>query len=152
MNPFLGIIAMVVVGYLTGRYFEKRHYKSLLRREKELLHIPVVTGEWRSQLKEGDEGQLCEGNVVIASDYFKTFASSLRNIFGGRMQAYESLLDRGRREAILRLKEQAAQWNADKVINLRLETATLGNASGNQGLPSVEVFAYGTAVRSKGHG
>ncbi|MFT6733724.1 MAG: hypothetical protein ACJAS9_001914 [Polaribacter sp.] len=39
-------------------------------------------------------------------DYFKRFLAGLRNIFGGRVVTYESLVDRARREAILRMKEK----------------------------------------------
>jgi uncharacterized protein YbjQ (UPF0145 family) len=71
----------------------------------------------------------------------------LRNIFGGRVKAYESLVDRARREAILRMKEQARAGGAQMVVNLRLETATIGrSANRKKRIGSVEAMAYGTAV------
>jgi uncharacterized protein YbjQ (UPF0145 family) len=69
----------------------------------------------------------------------------LRSIVGGRVTAYETLLDRARREAILRMKQEAKAMNADRIFNIKLETASISkNASGNIG--SVEVLAYGTAL------
>jgi uncharacterized protein YbjQ (UPF0145 family) len=59
--------------------------------------------------------------------------------------SYETLIDRGRREAILRMKEQTP--DADIIINTRIETSVIG-ATANQknAVGSIEVFAYGTAI------
>ena len=48
---------------------------------------------------EAASGTLVMGEVVIASDYFKTFVASLRNIVGGEVKAYQTMLSRARREA-----------------------------------------------------
>ena len=80
--------------------------------------------------------------MVIASDYFKTFTAGLINIFGGRVTPFESLVDRARREALLRMKEQASQTGASIVFNVKLETTRI--ATGRLG--AVEVLAYGTAL------
>lgn len=91
--------------------------------------------------------QLVSGSVVISIDFFKKFVAGLRSLFGGRLKAYESLLDRARREAILRMKESALQNNARVIINVRIETASINKNSGRrQGVGSVEVVAYGTAI------
>ena len=66
-----------------------------------------------------ENAELVTGSVVISVDYFKRFVSFLRDIFGGRVGAYESLIDRARREAILRMKENAK--GADIILNLKLK-------------------------------
>jgi uncharacterized protein YbjQ (UPF0145 family) len=49
---------------------------------------------------------------------------------------------------MLRMKEQGIAWGATQILNVRLETATIGGRSGNNnGLGSIEVIAYGTGVR-----
>jgi uncharacterized protein YbjQ (UPF0145 family) len=83
------------------------------------------------------------GHVVISIDYFKRFLAGLRNIFGGEVSSYETILDRARREAILRMKEAAKE--ADIIINLRIETSTIAKSSKNQ-VGCSEVLAYGTAI------
>ena len=91
--------------------------------------------------------QLVSGNVVISIDFFKKFVAGLRSLFGGRLQSYESLLDRARREAILRMKESALEIGAKVIINVRIETASISKSSSrNNGIGSVEVVAYGTAL------
>jgi len=83
------------------------------------------------------------GSVVISIDYFKKAASALRALVGGPVKSYETLLDRAKREAILRLKESCP--GADEIVNLRLETMPLAGSQRNQ-VTSVEVLAYGTAI------
>jgi uncharacterized protein YbjQ (UPF0145 family) len=90
---------------------------------------------------------LVHGSAVISIDYFKRLLATLRNIVGGNVKSYESLVDRARREAILRMKEQALAKGARMIVNLRLETSTIGNSANRKGsIGSVEVIAYGTAV------
>lgn len=138
---------MLIVTYLTGRAIEKRHYVSILKREKELLGIPVLTGKWEDLIQDNEEGKLLTGSVVIGSSYFKTFAFNLRNLLGGRVKSYEDLLDRGRRESLLRLKEKAKSWGADRVVNLRYETTSIGGNEKGGSLPCAEIFVYGTAIK-----
>ena len=142
-------LVLLILGYLMGSYFEKRHYKSIRQREQQTRHIPLVTFGAKQHLPETDDAQLFVGSVVVSIDYFKRISAALRNLVGGRITVYESLLDRGRREAMLRMKEQGIAWGATQILNVRLETATIGGRSGNNnGLGSIEVIAYGTGVRS----
>ena len=128
----------ILVGLIFGRRAERKHFESLREREARLLHIPVFA---ESTLPpNGEEVKLVMGNVVIANDRFKAFIGSLQNFLGGRLTVFESLLDRARREAIIRVKEEASAWGATKIIHMRIETATVDK----QG---VEAFATATAVR-----
>jgi uncharacterized protein YbjQ (UPF0145 family) len=86
------------------------------------------------------------GSVVVSSDYFKTFVAGLLKLVGGRIGVYETLLERGRREALLRMEEAALAWGAERVVNVRIQTAELGGNNG-QGIVALEVIAYGTGVR-----
>lgn len=138
----------MVVGYFFGSLAEKRHYKSIKERERQTLHFPMMNYGAKQKIPDANDSGLFVGSVVVSADYFKMFASSLRNLVGGRVVVYESILDRGRREAILRMKEQAIAWGASQVVNVRLETASIGKqASGGKGLFAVEVIAYGTGLK-----
>jgi uncharacterized protein YbjQ (UPF0145 family) len=66
----------------------------------------------------------------------------LRNLVGGRFRSYETLMERARREAVLRLKEDARRKGAKLVVCLRFETTTITGGWA----PSMEVMAYGTAL------
>lgn len=135
-------VLLLVLGYGFGQLNERRHYKSLIRRERELAQIPAIASR-HLPLDVLYQHRLVSGSVVIASDYFKSFVASLVNIFGGRVRAFETLLDRGRREALLRMKEQAQDAQAELVFNVKYETARIGRNS-------IEVLCYGTALCQHG--
>ncbi|ETR65232.1 MAG: hypothetical protein OMM_14590 [Candidatus Magnetoglobus multicellularis str. Araruama] len=94
------------------------------------------------------KAKLVVGSVVIASDYFKRLLAGLRNIFGGQVNAYETLIDRARREAILRMKSQAE--GAAIILNMRIETTNISRRQSrtrrNSSSASIEAIAYGTAL------
>jgi len=140
-------VLLVGVGYFAGSAAERKHYASIIRREKETLAFQVVTAEARFAPGRVKESFMVSGSVVISIDYFKRLLGNLRNLFGGRVKAYESLLDRARREAVLRMKEEAQARGGEMITNLRMETSTLTGAANQRGqIGSVEVIAYGTAV------
>ena len=147
---FANIIFFLVLltgGYIIGSFVEKRHYKSIYQREKETLKMQVMTAEPKLPEERIKKVFLVSGNAVISIDYFKRLLAQLRNIFGGRVKSYESLVDRARREAILRMKEQARAQGARAVVNFRLETSTIGRSANNKKtVGSVEAIAYGTAI------
>ena len=139
-------LILVALGYGFGRYAENKHYNSIREREKifrgKMLLIPSKhpPAEFGSQ-----NSQLVVGSVVISVDYFKRLLAALRNFFGGRVKSYETLLDRARREAILRMQQQAKDLGANAVLNIKLETASISKGRKNA-IGSVEVLAYGTAM------
>ena len=145
MVNILVILILLAIGYGFGSYAEQKHYKSIRQREQATLHVPIITFGAKQPIPDAQETELFVGSVVVASDYFKTFALTLRNLIGGRVVSYESLLDRGRREALLRMKEEAIAWGASQLANVRIETSSL--SQGSQGFFSIEVIAYGTGIR-----
>lgn len=138
-------LVLLLLGYVFGQLAEKRHFRSLMLRERQFRHILCFT-EKRIPEQGPVEASLVSGNVVISIDYFKRFVAGLRNLIGGRVSAYESLLERARREAILRMKEEARKQGAKSIWNIRIETASIYKGTGNE-IGSVEVLAYGTAIR-----
>lgn len=145
MYDLIIFLVLLALGYGFGRHAESKHYKSIIQREKILNSIPAIATKILPPGRNDLNSQLVTGSVVISIDYFKRFIAGLRNIFGGRVTSYESLLDRARREAILRMKEEAKNLNAELVFNIKLETSSIHKGRGNS-IGSVEVLAYGTAL------
>lgn len=139
------LLVLLVLGYVFGRRAEAKHYKDIKRREQLLLALPTASGEELLDEVSTAHTVLVRGSVVIAVDHFKRLLAALRGFFGGEVQAYETLLDRARREAVLRMKESCP--GAAQIINLRIETSSIHR--GAQSIGSVEVLAYGTAVYSQ---
>jgi uncharacterized protein YbjQ (UPF0145 family) len=145
MIDLIVFLVLLAAGYFFGQAAEKRHYKSIIEREK-ALHNVLCSSERHLPDMGNVEGKLVSGSVVVSIDYFKRFVAGLRNLVGGRVSAYESLLDRARREAILRMKAEAQAYGARSVWNIRVETSSIyKNTQGSIG--SVEVLAYGTAIK-----
>jgi uncharacterized protein YbjQ (UPF0145 family) len=148
----IAVLVLLVVGYVTGMFLERRHFASIRAREQGLVAYPALTFDTASAREAVDAvdggAELVMGSTVVSLDYFKRFVAGLRGIFGGRIASYESLLDRGRREALLRMREDALARGFGAVINIRLETSTLARAAGNgKGVAGIEVLAFGTAVK-----
>ena len=103
----LGFVALLLlVGLVFGRAAEQRHFRDIERREAEFADI-LVFNERTPPQRPFRQAALVVGSVVVAEDYFKRMAAALKSLVGGRLTAYESLMDRGRREAILRMKAEA---------------------------------------------
>ena len=137
-------LSLIVLAFIAGDILEKRHYKSIVRREKELSRIPVLNVKRYPLDQPVEMVKFISGSVVISIDYFKRFLGKLRQIFGGEIRTYVSLVDRGRREATLRMKEKCP--DADLIVNFRIKTSSISKGRRNN-IGAVEVYAYGTAIR-----
>lgn len=142
------ILVLLLLGYFVGSHLEKKHYQSLIKRESMYRELPAIASKILPPHAENFKQVLVMGNVTISVDYFKRFLAALNNIFGGRVTSYESLLDRARREAILRMKEEAVALQTTLILNVKFETASIYKGGG-KAIGSVEVLAYGTAMVSK---
>ena len=147
---FLSFLFLLCLGYFMGTIIEKAHYRKIKAQESQYLKLPAVSSQEIEDENHILEGRLCYGSVVVSLDYFKRFLAGLRKIVGGRVKSYESLLDRGRREAILRMKKEAFEMDADIILNMRFETSGIGQfASKKSSIGCFEVLAYGTAIKLK---
>jgi uncharacterized protein YbjQ (UPF0145 family) len=148
MYDLIIFLILISLGYGFGQHAERSHFRSILLREKQFSQLLCFNERRIPEQQVPVQVQLVSGSVVISIDYFKRFVAGLRNVFGGRVTAYESLLERARREAILRMKEQAHALGAESVWNVRLETAAISQGAQQQ-VGSMEVMAYGTALIRK---
>lgn len=146
MFEFGVFFILLSVGFFVGSNAESRHYKSIVERERKSANLPIANIDIAEKGIVPSNIWLVSGSCVISVDYFKRFVANVRNFFGGRVVAYESLIDRARREALLRMKAEAR--DADLIADVRIETTSIGGeTSGQQGTISIEVIAYGTAIK-----
>ncbi len=154
MTPYLeffinfGIpLLLLIFAYFVGNAIERKHFKEIREREAKIRSFPVITFESLPEDWQVTSTELVHGSVVISLDYFKRVIAGLRGLIGGRIRTYEPLLDRARREALLRMVEDAKKRGYDAVVNVRLETSRLANARRDgQATAGVEMLAFGTAV------
>ena len=138
---FFGLLCL---GYIVGRRRESAHYRRIHDWERKFRAQPAVTGKFHESDRPIEHTALAVGSVVISVDYFKRFVAGLRALTGGEVKSFSTLLDRARREAIIRMKQSSP--NANVYVNLRLMTSTISGQSTSQSLGTVEVVAVATAI------
>lgn len=131
-------LVLVAIGWYFGTRAERGHLKSLIIDEQKYQHIQV-SSERFYEPKGVNESILVVGSVVIAQDKFKQAVAAILSLFGKNLTVYETLLDRARREAVLRAKRQANDAGCHALYGLRFEMTEV------QG--GVEILAYGVAVK-----
>lgn len=144
LASLLLVLFLLVLGFVAGKLAEWKHYGSIREREGRTLSVPAVTFKTIDDPRPVREARLAVGSVVVSADYYKRFLMAFRKIFGGEVHSYSSVIDRGRREAVLRMKESCP--DADLFLNCRLATASISNSQG-KAIGCVEVIAYATAIR-----
>ena len=85
---------------------------------------------------------LATGEVVAGINVIKDIGAGIRNLFGGRVQGYESEIIQARTEALKELEARAAAMGANAVIGIRIDFDALGSNGNNMLLVTVT----GTAV------
>ena len=141
----------ILLGLIMGRMAEKRHFESLAKRESELKGFLVSDLKgYPGEILPEKGSSLVLGEAVIATDYLKSFLAKIKRILGGELKSYESLMERARREAVVRMLQEAKFLGHNAVCNLRMDTADIGAGSTSRGMAMVVVMVSGTAysVRS----
>lgn len=141
-------LILLITGYVVGKSIEKKHFKLLISGEESNPEMILMTVEDFPDEWEVRECGVTIGSVVISLDYYKRVLSTVRAVFGGSLKEYEPLLARARREALLRMKNEAVARGYDHVVNIRLETARLASSRGDgKRTAGVEIVAYGTGLK-----
>jgi uncharacterized protein YbjQ (UPF0145 family) len=144
LNNGLQVIGVGVIGWLVATWFERQHFKDMARREIPLEPILLNTFK-KPPPCEPERTTMVVGSVVVAHDFFRTIVIAIRKLIGGNIAPYERLVQRGRREALIRMKEEAEFLGLDKVVNVRFSTSVVSGKF----LRAVEMVAYGTGVKSR---
>lgn len=134
-------VIVLAIGALTGWIIERRHLRSLAAREQQ--PAPMMT-DLRSPPAGVvvEDARLVVGEVVLGADRGKEFVSKLRNLVGGEVGSLQKLMTRARREARLRMLDEARRGGADLVLNVRIEMCEVGGKA-------ADVICYGTAARTR---
>ena len=81
------------------------------------------------------------GEAIVGANIFKDFFAGIRDIVGGRSQAYEAELAKAREIALAEMTEAAAEQGGNAVVGVDLDYEVIG-----QGGSMLMVSASGTAV------
>lgn len=81
------------------------------------------------------------GEAIIGANLFKDFMAGVRDIVGGRSEAYEKALRGARQEALREMANRAKELGADAVLAVDLDYEVIG-----KGGSMLMVTCAGTAV------
>ena len=79
------------------------------------------------------------GSTVRARNIGRDITALFRNVVGGEVSEYTSLLAQSREEALQRMKDVAVGKGANAIVGMRFMTSMVAQGS-------AEILAYGTAV------
>ena len=139
-------IVLLILGYVYGKAADRAHLQRL-KRQLDGLDEMLVTNlkSFPLHTDGGPPPELIVSEVVVATDYLKSFLASWRNLFGGEMKSYMGLLVRARLEVLVRLQFQAQQRGHNALCNVRFQTADVAGATGKRSATAVALIAYATA-------
>ena len=83
---------------------------------------------------------LAIGSTIRARNVGSDILAGLRNVVGGEVTQYTSLMSDAREQAIQRMVEDAEALQADAIVGVRLTTSNVAQGA-------AEIVAYGTAVK-----
>ena len=83
---------------------------------------------------------LVSGNVAYSKHIGRDFMAGLKNIAGGEIKSYTSMLAEAREIAEGRMEAEARAKGADAIVGVRLMNDTVAEGT-------IEVVAYGTAIK-----
>lgn len=107
--------------------------------ETAAVEIPTVTTGTIPGREIVETLGIARGNTVRARNVGRDITQGIRNLAGGELKAYSTLLSDARDEALARMQDNAEEMGADAVVGVRMETSQITNGGS-------EVIAYGTAV------
>lgn len=85
---------------------------------------------------------LVSGDAILGANIFKDIFASIRDIVGGRSQAYEQELQQAKQIALREMEASAQQLGANAVLGVDLDYETISMGNSNM----LMVSANGTAV------
>jgi len=140
-------ISLLLIGLIGGRLAETSHITRLTKREAELSDMLVTqlcNPPCASQIQPLPPS-LVVAEVVIATDYLKSFVAGIVNFFGGQIRGYERMMDRARREATCRLLEAARERGYNAICGVRIESADVGGNAVSRKIAMAAILATATA-------
>jgi uncharacterized protein YbjQ (UPF0145 family) len=153
--PILFSLLLPFLSWAIGRWYQDRIMSTLEEEEKVIVNAhgfenkaSVTTSNKMSQVG-AEYSTLLHISLCVGPSTGQIFFMWIKSIFGGRLHSYDVVLDYGRREAMLRLRKQAAERGCTSMINIRIETSVISFAKSDRqsNRASVEFLAFATGIR-----
>ncbi len=83
---------------------------------------------------------IVKGSMIQSKHLGRDIGNLLKSLVGGELRGYSEMLNEARAIATRRMLQEAADLQADAVVNLRYTTSAVIQGA-------AEILAYGTAVK-----
>lgn len=156
MNVFIIIFAifgltplLLGIGYIFGKRADRKHTQELQQQFAETDDMLVTQLKSFPLHQPGSETpQMVVAEVVVGTDYLKTFAAAWTTFFGGELHSYQGLMTRARLDVLVRLQLEAQRMGYNAICNVRFLSADVGGATSRRGATAVAMIAHGTAYQA----
>ena len=130
-----------------NKYYRKVQEEENERIDKLAANIIAITAESFPDKKYKVIGDAF-GTIVESKNALSDLGASFKNLVGGELANYTEMNKPAKKEAVRRMKFDAAQQGADAVIAMRLNISTSGSTSGIGNSDNMlTATAYGTAIK-----
>ncbi len=85
---------------------------------------------------------IVKGSTIRARHVGRDIAAGFKNLIGGEIKSYTTMISQSREEAFNRMVNDAKDQGADAIITVRFVTSMVMQGA-------AEILAYGTAVKLK---
>ena len=99
-----------------------------------LVNTDYITGKTFEMLG------LVKGSTIQSKNIGRDITQGFKTIVGGKLKAYNEIMNEARALATKRMVEEAEGMGADAVVNIRYASSAIMQGA-------AEVIAYGTAVK-----
>ncbi|RJU92353.1 MAG: hypothetical protein DWC03_06975 [Candidatus Poseidoniales archaeon] len=146
-------ILLPFLSWAFGRWYQGRLMDALVLNEKQhgmmLQNDQHLSTASSMTTMTAESSTLLHVSICVGPSMGQIFFMWFKSIFGGRLHSYDVVLDYGRREALLRLNQQAKELGCSSMVNIRIETSTVSFTKNNNNskTSSVEFLAFATGIR-----
>ncbi|HMO14133.1 MAG TPA: heavy metal-binding domain-containing protein [Pirellulaceae bacterium] len=142
-------LLLLVAAFALGGYVDRKHLANLAERERLCQSIQLSQSQhFFSPHFGGSPPQIVTAETVVANNHFKRFLASWRKFFGGEIKSFHVLVERARRETLMRLVENAQQQGFNALCNVRLDSVDIGGNTTAQGMSCICILGTATAYHS----
>ena len=107
-----------------------------------MKNIIVTNTDFIPQYEIIEVLKVVKGNTIRAKHIGRDIMANLKQIIGGEIKGYTEMFIEAREQAEERMLSDAANLNADAIINVRYSTSAIM-------MGASEILVYGTAVKLK---
>jgi uncharacterized protein YbjQ (UPF0145 family) len=150
--PVLATLFIPLTSWGLGRWYQGRLLKVLDGKEKQHGSLfksnKSLSTSSPMATMNASSSTLLHVSICVGPSWGQMFFMWVKSLFGGRLHSYDTVLDFGRREVLMRLHQQANELGCASIVNIRIETSVISFAKNDKSKQSsVEFLAFATGLR-----